>query len=154
MEMDRNAVIRHALVLAGLCILATSAAGCIVVTPQQPIVITQAPPGGGGQPQEQPQATQPPAQQAAPTEPPPPPVIVEPEPMPRMFNFHACRNECNADGSNAEGTFAEATTKVYLRWNFENIQKGRPTCGSGIGRVNPGCATNVPGPALPVAWMR
>jgi eukaryotic-like serine/threonine-protein kinase len=43
---------------------------------------------------------------------------------PRVDNFYACLEPCEADGSNAFSLFPEKTTRVFLRWEFENIPVG------------------------------
>jgi hypothetical protein len=44
--------------------------------------------------------------------------------IPRVYNFYACQEPCEADGSNARSQFPEKTTRIFLRWEFENIPAG------------------------------
>jgi hypothetical protein len=43
---------------------------------------------------------------------------------PRVFDFFACQEPCEEDGSNALTLFPEKTTRIFLRWQFENIPEG------------------------------
>ena len=45
-------------------------------------------------------------------------------PEPRIFNFFACKTQCNPSGSNATTTFSEGVSKIYLYWEFENVPEG------------------------------
>jgi hypothetical protein len=51
-----------------------------------------------------------------------PVVIPTNPPAPRIYNFNACKESCN--GSNPATTFPSAITKIYLRWDYENIPYG------------------------------
>jgi len=42
--------------------------------------------------------------------------------LPRTSNFSACKQPCN--GSNSTRNFSEASTKIYLEWDYENIPYG------------------------------
>lgn len=42
--------------------------------------------------------------------------------LPRMDNFSACEQPCN--GSNSTRNFPEASTKVYVEWDYDNIPYG------------------------------
>ncbi len=56
--------------------------------------------------------------------PPTPTLTSTPEPMPRVYDFFACLEPCVSDGSNSRRYFPERTTKIYLRWRFENFFVG------------------------------
>lgn len=43
-------------------------------------------------------------------------------PMPRIYNFIACKEPCN--GGNSSTSFASVMTKIYLEWDYENIPYG------------------------------
>lgn len=45
-------------------------------------------------------------------------------PAPRIFDFLACLQSCNPDGSNATRAVPERTTTIHARWNYENIPPG------------------------------
>jgi serine/threonine protein kinase len=87
----------------------------------------------GNQPQSAPADTSTPW----PTNPPVPAVAVQPtnipyptaipptpRPVMQISNFYACSSDCRADGSNSQDTFPEKITKIYLRWDFQNIPQG------------------------------
>jgi serine/threonine protein kinase len=73
-------------------------------------------------------ATQSPVDQTpslVPTAPPalPPTPTIEPSPpVPTMSGFEICFEPCN--GRNAVSSIPERTTKVYARWNYDNIPAG------------------------------
>jgi hypothetical protein len=43
---------------------------------------------------------------------------------PRIYGFLACAEPCRVDSSNATRTFSGGITKIYARWNYENIPIG------------------------------
>jgi hypothetical protein len=50
----------------------------------------------------------------------PPPEPTSP-PAARMYGFEACQQECN--GSNAVLFYPQGTSRIYLRWRYENIPR-------------------------------
>lgn len=50
---------------------------------------------------------------------------ITPTPTPtEISTFYACLEPCSSEGTNSSRTFPERTTKIYLRWEYENIPIG------------------------------
>jgi hypothetical protein len=52
----------------------------------------------------------------------PPPTWTPTPALPQASNFQACASSCN--GQNSSTTFTGGATRIYLRWDYENIPPG------------------------------